>query len=285
MGLIKKLLPVVNNSGFYSDEYSIWGGCVIKGTDDKYYMFAGATKTFFDNHMDSAEIIMGVTDSLDTPFTYVKTVIGHRDSSFWDGETSYNPSIIKFNDKYYILYSGKDGSIGYAYTDDLNSDFIRCDSPISLPTKAYNASAVIDYYGLIRLYYRDENKKVYLAEANTFENNFSVLRKDLFPLGRIEDISTLKVDFGYNIIALDAEGMYCGKKNAGTLFRSADGLYWHPATPALAYSFNVETKEGAVMNFERREHPSLFFDNGHHYLITAVQEGTKVYNLIQPLSV
>ena len=281
MSLIKKLLPVKSGSGFEMEGYGIWGCAVIKDENGRYCMYAARSDSFFTDHMESAEIVLAVTDDLDMPFKYEKTVISHRAPSYWDGMTAYNPAVIYFDGQYVIFYSGSDGQIGYAVSESAHGPFERCNTPISLPFKAYNPSAVVDMHGMLRLFVRDENKHVFIAEAKKPDGDFSLLRKDLFLLGQIEDMFVYPVRFGYSMIALDTEGMYGGLKDAGSIFRSADGLYWHPASPALAYSFTVELGNGGGMTLDRREHPVVYSDETGKYLFTACQLGDRVWNMVQ----
>lgn len=284
MSMIKKLLPVKDGSGFEMEGCSIWGCAVTKDEDGRYCMYAARSNSFFIDHMDSAEIVLAVTDSLDSPFRYEKTVIPHREDKYWDGKTAYNPAIIKYENKYILFYSGSDGQIGYAFSDSAHGPFERCDFPIPLTFKAYNPSAVVDMHGMLRLFVRNEAKRVLIAEAKRPDGDYTMLRDDIFPLGQIEDMFVYPVKFGYNMIALDTEGMYGGLKDAGSVFRSADGLYWHPASPALAYSFTIELGNGGGMTLERREHPVVFSDDTGTYLFTASQLGDRVWNMVQRIA-
>lgn len=284
MSMIKKLLPVKDGSGFEMDGYSIWGCAVIKDDSGKYCMYAARSDSFFVDQMDNAEIVLAVTDSLDRPFKYEKTVIPHREEKYWDGKTAYDPAIIKHNGKYILFYSGSDGQLGYAVSDSALGPFERCEAPISLSCKAYDPSVIVDMHGMLRLFIRNEEKQVLIAEAKHLEGSFTLLRDNLFPLGQVEDMFVYPVKFGFNMIAVDTEGMYGGLKEAGSIFRSADGLYWHPASPALAYSFTVELGSGGGMTLERRERPVVYSDETGRYLFTASQLGDRVWNMVQKIS-
>ncbi len=284
MSIINKLLPVIPESGFEMPGYSIWGSTLIKDENGTYCMFASRCDDFFVNHMANAEIVLATTDDLNKPFEFEQVIISHRDAEFWDGEAAFNPSIIRHKDKFVLFYCGRNGKIGYALSDSAHGPFVRSEKPLDIPFPAYNPSAIVDRDGLIHLFVRDEKKKVYLFEATSPDGKFSILRRDIFPLGEIEDMNVFEVKFGYNMIALDTEGMYGGLRDAGSIFRSADGLYWHPASPALAYSFTFEMDNGSGLTVERREHPHIFIDETGNYLFTAVQFGERVWNIVQRIT-
>ncbi len=273
MSMVKKLFPVINGSGYEEAGKSIWSSAVIKDEHGRYCMYASRCSDFFENHMDNAGIVLAVTEELDAPFVFEKVIIPN----------GHNPSIIKADGKYLLYYSGNDGDIYCAVSDTSSGDFEIPSEPIALPFKAYNPSVITDNHGNIRLFVRDENKKVFIFEAPSYNGKYTAIRENIFHLGKIEDICVHRVNFGYNMIALDTEGMYGGLKNAGSIFRSSDGLYWHPGSPVLAYDFSVSYTDGSVLNVDRREHPFIFIEDGVKYLFTAVQSGERVWNMVQKL--
>lgn len=273
MSMIKKLFPVVKGSGYEESGKSIWSSSVIKDEYGRYCMYASRCSDFFENRMRNAEIVLAVTEDIDTPFVFKKVVVPH----------GHNPSVVKADGKFLIYYSGSDGDIYCAASSTSDGDFEIPSEPIALPFKAYNPSVVTDSHGNIRLFVRNEKKEVYIFEATSYNGKYTVIRENIFHLGKIEDICVHRVSFGYNMIALDTEGMYGGLKNAGSIFRSADGLYWHPGSPVLAYDFDVTYTDGSKLTVDRREHPFIFTEDGIKYLFTAVQSGDRVWSMVQKL--
>ncbi len=273
MSMINKLFPAVIGSGYEESGKSIWSSAVIKDEYGRYCMYASRCSDFFENRMRNAEIVLAVTENLERPFTYKKVIV----------PSGHNPSVIRADGKYLIYYSGNDGDVYCAASSSSDGDFEIPSDPIALPFKAYNPSAITDNHGNIRLFVRDENKKVFIFEAMSYNGKYTLIRENILHLGKIEDLCVHRVNFGYNMIALDTEGMYGGLKNAGSIFRSADGLYWHPGSPALVYDFNVNYTDGSVLTVDRREHPFIFIEDGVKYLFTAAQSGDRVWNMVQKL--
>ena len=273
MSMVKKLFPVVNGSGYEEKGKDIWSASVIKDEYGKYRMFATRCSDFLKNSTKNSEIVLATTEDIDSPFVFDKVVI----------PSGHNPSVVKVGGRYLLYYSGNDGEIYCAVSDSADGDYVIPSEPIALPFKAYNPSVVTDNHGNIRLFVRDYEKKVFIFEAVSYDGKYTAVRENIFHLGKIEDICVHRVNFGYNMIALDTEGMYGGLKNAGSIFRSADGLYWHPGSPVLAYDFSVSYTDGTSLTVDRREHPFIFTEDGVKYLFTSVQSGERVWNMVQKI--
>lgn len=101
---------VSRTSVFVSDTMSIWGGSLVKGEDGLYHMFYSrwpkAPGWVWVSH---SEIAHAVSDSPFGPFTFKDVALPERDDNFWDGSCTHNPTIHKFNGKYYLYYMGNTG--------------------------------------------------------------------------------------------------------------------------------------------------------------------------------
>lgn len=103
----EKVSPV---SVFRNDTLSIWGGSLIKGEDGLYHMFYSRwPKRFGWAWVTDSEIAHAVSESPFGPFTFKDVALKRTDKDSWDGWCTHNPTVHKFNGKYYLYYMGNTG--------------------------------------------------------------------------------------------------------------------------------------------------------------------------------
>ncbi len=139
-------------SKFEDDKWSIWGGSVVKGEDGLYHMFYSRwEKELGWAWVTDSEIAHAVADSPFGPFEFKDIALPVRGSEFWDGLCTHNPTVHKFDGKYYLYYMGNTGDgkvtsapgdvilnpthrnnqrIGVAVADDPNGPWKRLDQPL-----------------------------------------------------------------------------------------------------------------------------------------------------------
>ncbi len=117
----KPMLQDVDSSGiFSSDSFYTWCSTVIKGEDGRYHMFysrwSHGKRKLDDDSMNYifdgfkgwnkySEIAYAVSDNLNGPYHFVKTVLkGDGNPSSWERFTMHNPQIRKFGKNYYLYY-------------------------------------------------------------------------------------------------------------------------------------------------------------------------------------
>jgi len=107
-----QLGKVSSESVFVNDSLSIWGGSLIKGDDGLYHMFYSRwPKKLGWEWVTYSEIAHATSKSPLGPFTHKDVALPMRDHSKWDGTTTHNPSIHKFDGKYYLYYMGNTGDL------------------------------------------------------------------------------------------------------------------------------------------------------------------------------
>ncbi|MFY0628538.1 MAG: glycoside hydrolase family protein [Reichenbachiella sp.] len=139
------------------DSLSIWGGSVTKGEDGLYHMlYSRWPKKIGWEWVNYSEIAHAVSDSPFGPFKHKDVALPDRGEEYWDGSCTHNPTIHKFDDKYYLYYMGNKGDkkivsvpgkakinwvhrnnqrIGVAVADDPNGPWKRLDNPVLDITK------------------------------------------------------------------------------------------------------------------------------------------------------
>ncbi|MDU0354745.1 hypothetical protein RS130_13205 [Paraglaciecola aquimarina] len=97
-------------SKFVSDEFSIWGGSLVKGEDGLYHMFYSRwPKKLGWEWVNYSEVAHAVSASPFGPFKHSDVALPERGAAFWDGSATHNPTIHKFDGKYYLYYMGNYG--------------------------------------------------------------------------------------------------------------------------------------------------------------------------------
>ena len=137
---------------FENDTMSIWGASLVKGDDGLYHMYYSRWKKDLGwAWVTHSEIAHAVSKSPFGPFKYHDVALPQRDAEYWDGLCTHNPTIHKFNGKYYLYYMGNTGDgkvygepgvvklnpvhrnnqrIGVAEADNPNGPWKRFDKPL-----------------------------------------------------------------------------------------------------------------------------------------------------------
>lgn len=94
----------------------VWGGSVVKGKDERYYMLYNVFESgdslpaFTNNWVLHSEIALASSDRPDGDFRFEKIVLRGRaaegDSLAWDAQMVSNPHIKRFGDTFYLYYIG-----------------------------------------------------------------------------------------------------------------------------------------------------------------------------------
>ena len=90
------------------DDYWVWCGSSIRGDDGRYHLFASRwPKTVSFNHWaTNSEVVRASADRPEGPYRFEEVVIKPRDTDFWDGMASHNPTIHFHDGKYLLFYTG-----------------------------------------------------------------------------------------------------------------------------------------------------------------------------------
>ncbi|MEM9235612.1 MAG: glycoside hydrolase family protein [Verrucomicrobiota bacterium] len=95
---------------FVSEEWSIWGGSLVKGEDGLYHMFYSRwPKKLGWSWVTDSEVARAVSKSPFGPFEHQEVVLPRRGKKFWDGWCTHNPTVHKFDGKYYLYHMGNTG--------------------------------------------------------------------------------------------------------------------------------------------------------------------------------
>ena len=206
---------------FESKGYWVWGSSVVKGNDGKYHMFVSRfpkSLPFHPGWMVASEIVHAIADIPEGPYLFSDVALPARGAQYWDGRSTHNPRILKYQNKYYLIYMGSthpfanptyeqltldspwctvgrsNKRIGLAVSDSPSGPWKRFDEPI-LKTKSNtfysflvsNPSPIIQEDGSVmmifkgRTYIGDDkfsDMALGMAYAPSIEGPYTVLNND-----------------------------------------------------------------------------------------------------------
>lgn len=94
---------------FESAGYWVWGSSIVKGEDGKYHMFVSRfpkSLPFHPGWMIASEIVHATSDTPEGPYKFSDIALPARGAQYWDGRSTHNPRILKYQNKYYLIYMG-----------------------------------------------------------------------------------------------------------------------------------------------------------------------------------
>lgn len=310
------LQNVPTYSKFSVDSFMVWCGSMVKGEDNKYYLFYSRwpKKSTHQAWVTESEICVAVSDSPIGPYKHVKIVLPKREKKFWDADVTHNPTVYKFEGKYYLYYMGNYGNgewwdhrnhqrIGVAIADNPLGPWKRNDKPL-IDTSynkfdhlmVANPSVLVRPDGKYLMIYKGvSNGKMPFggvvthgaAIADKPEGPFMKLPFKIFTKDTVrfaaEDPFIWFQEGKYWAIVKDMKGVFTNAGTSLALFESLDGLDWHPAKYPLVCTTQINWETG-IRQVAKLERPQLWLENGiPKVLFCAVYEGDENYNVAIPL--
>ncbi len=107
--LLDRMLPAPRDGGFRMEGYWVWCGSVVRGEDNKYHMFASRWPKTLPMHpgwLVASEVVRAVADTPEGPYTFAEVVLPARGPEYWDGRSTHNPQIVKWQGNYILYYMG-----------------------------------------------------------------------------------------------------------------------------------------------------------------------------------
>jgi len=206
---------------FESEGYWTWGSSVVKDEDGKYHMFVSRfpkSLPFHPGWMVASEIVHAISDVAQGPYKFCDVALPARGAQYWDGRSTHNPRILKYNHKYYLIYMGSthpfidpnyneltlsspwcivarsNKRIGLAIADSPYGPWKRLNEPILKPKPntfysflTSNPSPIIQEDGSVMMLFKGRshlengkysNMALGIAYAPTIEGPYTVLNND-----------------------------------------------------------------------------------------------------------
>ncbi len=303
-------------SKFGLDSFMVWCGSMVKGNDNKYYLFYSRWPRSL-GHLAWAthsEVAVAVADQPTGPYQHVKVVLPRRDKKFWDADVTHNPTIHKFGNTYYLYYMGNYGDgewwnhrnhqrIGVATAKNPLGPWKRSEKPLVDTTTngfdhviASNPSVMKRLDGKYQMIYKGVSKGpmpfggvvthgAALSDKPSgpfIKTGHKIFIKDTVKFAA-EDPFIWAQEGKYWAIVKDMTGVFTHAGTSLALFESADGFDWKLSKHALVSTTTIPWTTGAK-KVSKLERPQLWIENGiPKILFCAVYDGSDNYNVAIPL--
>ena len=92
------------------NKWTVWGASMVKDEEGLYHMFYSRWKKGFGwSWVVDSEIAHATSTSPYGPWEFSDVTLPRRGKEHWDGWCTHNPTIHKFDGKYYLYYMGNTG--------------------------------------------------------------------------------------------------------------------------------------------------------------------------------
>lgn len=256
------VVPRAVNNGIEDDEYSYWGGNIVKGDDGRFHMFVcrwpednvkGGGKVSGHHTWWSSVVVHAVSDSALGPYQFVEEV-----------GKGHNPEIYRLNDGSYII-----GVMQYRSfkAPTLNGPWSEIETTFDFLDEVQPQPGVREHDNRTNRTYvpREDgsvlmmNKTGYVFVSKQGNEQFvQVTDRSAYPFlpepAHLEDPVIWKDEVQYNLIVNDCIG------RVALYLRSADGLNWK-WEQGVAYDPSiVKHSDGSSENWWKLERPKVLQD-------------------------
>lgn len=310
-----KIQPVPGSAIFQDNDYFTWGASVVRSPDGIYHMYYSRwqKKYGFGAWVTHSEIAHATASHALGLYRFKDVALPVRDTAYWDGLCTHNPTIHRFNNKYYLYYMGNTGDgvnmpglnmihrnnqrIGVAVADHPNGPWNRSDTPlidVSPDSMTYDAlmvsnpSIALRWDGTYILIYKAVGKQrplpfggpvVHLAATSASpEGPFVKNNQPLFVSDGVdfpaEDPYVWVQDKCFYAIVKDMKGNFTHAGQSLALFSSPDGLNWNLAKHPLVSGLNVKMKNGQTLHLKHLERPQLYMEDGKPAVLFCAADST-----------
>lgn len=165
---------------FQCEGYWVWGSSVIQGDDGKYHMYVSRfpkSLPFHPGWMVVSEIVHAISPTPEGPYKFSDVALPARGAQYWDGRSTHNPRIFKYNHKYYLIYMGSTHPFEEPSYEELTLDSKWC--IVGRANKRVGLAVADSPYGP----WKRLDEPILKTEPNTFysyltSNPSPVVRKD-----------------------------------------------------------------------------------------------------------
>jgi len=293
--------PIPLRAKLSNDDYFIWGASMVKGKEGNYHLFYSRwpKSKGFQAWVTDSEIAHAVAKDSLGPYHFVDVALPARGKKYWDGLCTHNPTVHKFDNKYYLYYMGNTGNgvnteglnwihrnnqrIGVAVSNSPNGPWKRFNKPLidtSPDSTAMDALCVSNPSitprpdGGYLMVYKAVGKKRKLpfggpvvhmvATSQNPTGPFKKYDKPIFTVKNsdfpAEDPSIWWEGGNYWAIIKDQHGAFTGAGRSLALFKSSDGFTWNVADYPLVSKLNIHWADGNVQKLNSLERPQIWLD-------------------------
>ena len=298
-----QIAPVPATAKFSDPAYQIWCGSMVEGDDGKFHLFYSRWPAALGHRawVSHSEVARAVADQPGGPYQHADVVLPARGGDFWDGDCTHNPTIHRFEGKYYLYYMGTMSDaetqvgvmsvphrnhqrIGVAVADSPAGPWKRSDTPlidvgdenahdalmVSNPTVTKRPEG-----GYLMVYKAVAKKSpaprygpvVHLtATSDSPAGPFTKQNKPVFTAEGsefpAEDPYIWHQDDRYFAIVKDMHGAFTDAGQSLALFESRDGFDWRLSPHPLVSRLQIPWQGREPQPVSALERPQLWLHNG-----------------------
>jgi hypothetical protein len=293
--------PVPATGKFSDPDYYIWCGTLVRGDDGKCHLFYSRwpRKLGHNAWVTHSEVAHAMGDTPLGLFAHKDVALPARGQKIWDGLCTHNPTVLRFEKKFYIYYMGNTGDraptkglnwvhrnnqrIGVAVADSPDGPWQRFDRPLIAPTPGFydalccsNPTVTARPSGGYLMVYKavgDKRKPPFggavLHAVATSDSPTGPFRKHPNPIFVKEGVQFAAEDpyiwndgRRYWAIVKDNAGHFTGAGKSTALWQSDDGFDWKLAQHPLVATTEITWEGGQKQQLHSLERPQLFFETG-----------------------
>lgn len=320
-----EIQPTPRTAILEEDGYIVWGASMLRAKDGKCHLYYCRWKGTLSDWTKSSEIVRATSNNPLGPFIPQEVVLGRESvgENMWCGISSFNPNVVEFDGKYYLYYSGSNGSnfpivmddgsfktssngtiitqrIGVAVADNPEGPWTRIKTPlIDLAEEGFgshmccNPAVSRNNDGKYLMVYKcSAGKKdgifLTVATADKPTGPFVKSNKKIIVTPNTnfaaEDPFLWHQDGKFQCVVDDQKGALSGEKSL-VRFESVDGFDWDRADPFVISRCQISWEDGEIEKTHHLERPQIWLKNGKPaILFAAVWENGKGYNVHIPLA-
>ena len=308
--------PVPETAKFIDENYYIWGGSMVRDENGKCHLLYSRWPRNLKHKawVTHSEIAHAVADNPLGPYKHVDVALPERGEAFWDGHCTHNPTVHRFDGKYYLYYMGNRGDrkqserlnwnhrnnqrIGVAVAMHPAGPWKRFDKPlIDVSTDENAPDALMTSNPSICRLANGKFVLIYKAVglqrkrpfggpvvhlAATSESPVGPFKKQVKPLFAVPGVNFSAEDpFIWTqgnqcwAIVNDHHGAFNGLgTDSLSLFKSKNGLDWEVAPNVLVTDRSITWAGGKKQKLNRLERPQLWLENGTPAVLFCAAEET-----------
>ncbi len=300
---VLEIAPVPATAKFANPDYQIWCGSMVEGDDGKYHLFYSRWPNALGHRawVSHSEVAHAVADQPGGPYQHADVALPARGDDFWDGDCTHNPTIHRFDGKYYLYYMGTRADavanpgvmsmdhrnhqrVGVAVADSPGGPWKRSDTPLIDVGKddahdavmISNPSVTKRPQGGYLMVYKAVAKQlpaprygpvVHLtATSESPAGPFTKQNKPIFTAGDhefpAEDPYVWFQDDRYLAIVKDMRGNFTQAGQSLAMFESMDGFDWKLSANPLVSRLVIPWEGREPQAVSALERPQLWLRDG-----------------------
>lgn len=290
------LQPFTEDMHFEDSIWFNWGGSIIQGDDQRYYLFYSRwpRENGFLAWLTHSEIAVASSDTPAGPWNYEYTALQGRRGNYWDAVTAHNPKVKNFYGKYYLYYISTHSTLsdeqllstarggyqhenwsglrnmqrtGVAVSDRIRGPWKRADQPMVTPVEPLYTLTVNP--AVVSM---PDGRYLLMIKGDKFPEKGSPRIQAIgigqSPTGPFEiqaepaiaDFDTEDASLWYDKTRRCFYACFHAHTHFG-MITSSDGITWKKAQHYLFSPKGFKSVDGGTFTAERMERPSVFVND------------------------